>query len=140
MNIINVKLCLVILLIELYPFTPLSVTLNIFQCVCVCVRVRACVCFCTPPSEISYLISSFQEKKKVSTGLFSDIITARSFKLCMIMTLLGVFIIILGLMTFNFALECESSENLLFLLLVGESQLISLSLFPLCQFTGMSES
>ena len=30
-NVINVKLCMILLLIELYPFVPLSVTLAIFQ-------------------------------------------------------------------------------------------------------------
>ena len=31
MNMINVKLCMVVVLIELYPFIPLSVTLIAFQ-------------------------------------------------------------------------------------------------------------
>ena len=31
MNIINFKLCMMVVLIELYPFIPLSVTLIVFQ-------------------------------------------------------------------------------------------------------------
>ena len=30
-NMINVKLCMMVVLIELYPFIPLSVTLIVFQ-------------------------------------------------------------------------------------------------------------
>ena len=30
-NMINVKLCMMVVLIEFFPFIPLSVTLNVFQ-------------------------------------------------------------------------------------------------------------
>ena len=42
-------------------------------------------------------IFSFEKKKIV--GFLSDSITARSFKLCMVITVLGVYIVIVNLMT-----------------------------------------
>ena len=42
-------------------------------------------------------ISSF--KKNFNVGFFSDTIVLRSFKLCLIITLLGVYIVTVGLMT-----------------------------------------
>ena len=45
-------------------------------------------------------ISWFQKKKKIfNVGFFSDAVKARSFKLCMIIILLRVYIVILGSMT-----------------------------------------
>ena len=38
-------------------------------------------------------------KKNLNVGFFMDTVEARSFKLCMIITLLGVYIIMIGLMT-----------------------------------------
>ena len=40
-------------------------------------------------------------EKKIGVGFFSDTIKARSFKLCLITTLLGVYIVILSLLTFS---------------------------------------
>ena len=40
-----------------------------------------------------------QKQKNFNVGVYSDTIKARSFKLCVIITLLGVYIVIIGLMT-----------------------------------------
>ena len=39
------------------------------------------------------------KQKTVNVGFFSDTIKAKSFKLCMIISMLGIYIVILGLMT-----------------------------------------
>ena len=40
-------------------------------------------------------------KENFSVGFFSDITTARSFKLCMFITSLGVYIVMVGLVTLD---------------------------------------
>ena len=42
------------------------------------------------------------KRKKKNIGFFSDTIKARCFKLCMIITLIGICIVIVGLMTLCF--------------------------------------
>ena len=52
--------------------------------------------FRTRSKEIIYILFPHLKKK---VGLFSDTIKARSFKCCMTITVLGLYIVILGLMT-----------------------------------------
>ena len=75
------------------------------MCVCVCV----CVCVHVF-KEGNWHIYSFE--KKINVGFFSDTLKVRSFKFCMIITLIGVFIVILGLMilTLNQALLHKFKE------------------------------
>ena len=85
--------------------------------------------FCTYSREI---IDVFPVLTDFIVGLFTDTVEARFLKVCIIITLLGVYQFMSGLMTltlfqghryvriitiiiFNFALECESPECLRFL-------------------------
>ena len=115
--------------IQLYPFIPPLLTLTIFQgrssvrqfqLKCLCshpVKLKLCwivkpvkqirniplflFYFHTHPREVIQIVLGCKKKKEknLNIGLFSNIIKVRPFKLCIVITLLGVYIVILGLMT-----------------------------------------
>ena len=124
MNMISVKLCMVAVLIELYPSIPLSLTLIVFQghssakqfklrilcsyptqlklCTIVdyikkIMNIPLFFYFCTYSIEV---IDIFPCLKKIfNVSFFFDSIKARSFKLCIIITLLWLYIVLVGLVT-----------------------------------------
>ena len=128
-NRINVKLLnIVVTLTELYPFVPLLVTVIVFHGhsgvkhfwlkISYFYQVKLKLLydywlhqvdyehtttfdFRTCSRKIIDILPRFQKKKKsfISFGFFSDTIEARAFKLCMTITLLGVYNVILSLMT-----------------------------------------
>ena len=133
MNMINVIFCVMRVLIELYPFIPISVTLIVFQdhssvsfnwkfyvlnwlswnfVPLLITSSRSWIyhyfylfisqflfihLFCTCSREITDIFSCLNKEFKI--GFFSDTIESRSFKLCMIITVLAVSIVVLGLMS-----------------------------------------
>ena len=123
-SVINVKLCMILLLIELYLFIPLSVTLTLFQghssvkqielkFLCsyqIKLKLYTVVNYVTQiMNTLLFLMFTHVQGrsltfphfwgKNLSVGFFSDVIKVRSFKLCVVITLLGVCIVISGLMT-----------------------------------------
>ena len=114
-----------VLLSELYPFIPLSVTLIIFQGhnsveqsqVKISCSYPIKLKLCTIVYYVKKILNVFKTfiylwtcsgeivdifprlKITFSFGFFSDTINASSFKLCMVITLDGVYIVILDFMT-----------------------------------------
>ena len=88
-NVINAKLCMMIVLIELCPFIPLSTTFVVFQGYS---RVKQIL-------RPLFLISAHVSWKNLNVACFSDIVKARYFKICTTITMLGVYIFIVALMT-----------------------------------------
>ena len=89
-NVLNLTVCMIALLIELYLFIPFSVTLTIFQ------GHRSIIIFVVVLLNqlrlILYIL--IKKKNKKNVGFFLNAIKARSL---MIRTLLGVYIVTLGL-------------------------------------------
>ena len=131
----NVTLCMMVLLVELDPFIPLSVTLHFnldhssvklkMKMLCsylIKLKLSTVVnyIFWSSRSWI-YIIPLFfifgenwpRLKKNFNIGFFLDIIKARSFKLCMIITLLRVYNFTVGLMTLILCQDhrCVSNVN-----------------------------
>ena len=116
---------MVVVIIELYPFIPLSVTLVVLQghssvkqfyeSFMFLSKLKLCMIvdyikeiINIPLFFIFLYLHMFKEmsdifppltKKKINVAFFLDTIKARSFKLCMIIILLGVYIFIESLMT-----------------------------------------
>ena len=55
--------------------------------------------FRTFSKEIIYILPSLKIAVTLALAFFSDVIKARSFKLCMVVTLLWIYIVIVSLMT-----------------------------------------
>ena len=133
-NAINVKRCMMTLLIELYLFIPRSVTLTIFQGHSGVSKICTWKCFVlirykqimkeSPFLTIAHIRGRYdifphlKKKKTFNIGVFSDTIKAKSFKLCIIITLLGVYIVFQGLMTLTLYQGHRSVRNISYTLRV----------------------
>ena len=118
-NMMNFKLCMVVVLIDLYPFIPLSVTLIEFQGhssvsfslkIYVMIRLSGNFVWLLITLNRSWLHHNFLFshmfkgdyrhiswfEKNFDVANFLNTVKARSFKLCMIITLLGFYIFIGG--------------------------------------------
>ena len=110
-NVINVKLCMIALLFELYLFTPPSVIWPYFKVTAVsnsfnrkfCVPIRLGWNFVglSNTSSKSWIYHYFWLSliRKCNLGFFSDTVELQFSKLCMILILLRVYHFIPGMMT-----------------------------------------
>ena len=124
-NMINVRHCMMVSLIELYPFIPLLVTLIVFQghssvkqflgniFVCIWLSwnfvqililssrswIITIFYFCTCSWEMMDMFPHLEKQLQKNFAFFLDTVKARSSKLFVIMTLLGVYISIVDSMS-----------------------------------------
>ena len=122
---INVWLCMMVVLTQFYPFSHFQWPWLYFKVTAVLNRFKLKNMFFSDGSwiyhyfwfshmfkEYNWHISLFKKTTTFNVGFFLGTIKARSFKLCIITTLLGVYVVIAGVMSLTLFWGCRCFRNI----------------------------